>query len=135
MMLFAGDIRSRRKEPLVAAGNSGSEWCEHSSHCCHSNRPTAYYPFEAGGRLNNIYEFSRTAKKTQHFTVTNINWLTLFKEIIAVYSKNHTKQINALSGQNAELVIIKASGKESNHWALKGYYAMQSLENEKQKVH
>jgi hypothetical protein len=26
----------------------------------------------------------RTAKKTQHFTVTKINRLTLFKEIIAV---------------------------------------------------
>jgi hypothetical protein len=28
----------------------------------------------------------RTAKKTPHSTVTKINWLTLFKEIIAVYS-------------------------------------------------
>jgi hypothetical protein len=36
----------------------------------------------------------RTAKKTQHFTITKINWLTLFKEIIAVYSENHTKYIN-----------------------------------------
>jgi hypothetical protein len=26
----------------------------------------------------------RTAKKTPHFTVTKIKWLTLFKEIIAV---------------------------------------------------
>jgi hypothetical protein len=33
----------------------------------------------------------RTAKKTPHFTVTKINRLTLFKEIIAVYSENHTK--------------------------------------------
>jgi uracil DNA glycosylase len=43
----------------------------------------------------------RTAKKSQHFTITKINWLTLFKEIIAVYSENHTKHINALCGQNA----------------------------------
>jgi hypothetical protein len=28
----------------------------------------------------------RTAKKTQLFTITKINWLTLFKEIIAVYN-------------------------------------------------
>jgi hypothetical protein len=27
----------------------------------------------------------RTAKKTPHFTITKINWLKLFKEIIAVY--------------------------------------------------
>jgi hypothetical protein len=36
----------------------------------------------------------RIAKKTQHFTITNINWLTLFKGIIAVYTENHTKHIN-----------------------------------------
>jgi hypothetical protein len=36
----------------------------------------------------------RTAKKTPHFTITKINWLTLFKEIIAVYSENHTKHKN-----------------------------------------
>jgi hypothetical protein len=34
----------------------------------------------------------RTAKKTPHFTITKINWLTLFKEIIAAYTENHTKQ-------------------------------------------
>jgi hypothetical protein len=36
----------------------------------------------------------RTPKGTPNFTVTKINLLTLFKEIIAVYSKNHTKPIN-----------------------------------------
>jgi hypothetical protein len=36
----------------------------------------------------------RAAKKTQHFTITKINCLTLFKEIIAVYTENHTKHIN-----------------------------------------
>jgi hypothetical protein len=39
----------------------------------------------------------RTAKKTQYFTITKINWLTLFKEIIAVYSENHTKFIKIYS--------------------------------------
>jgi hypothetical protein len=34
----------------------------------------------------------RTAKKTQHFTITKINWLKLFKEIITVYTENHTKR-------------------------------------------
>jgi hypothetical protein len=37
---------------------------------------------------------TRTAKKTQLFTISKINWLTLFKEIIAVYSENHIKLIN-----------------------------------------
>jgi hypothetical protein len=36
----------------------------------------------------------RTSKRTPHLTITKINWLTLFKEIIAVYSENHTEPIN-----------------------------------------
>jgi hypothetical protein len=57
----------------------------------------------------------RTSKRTPHFTITNINWLTLFKEIIAVYSENHTKQ-----AQNTELLIIEVGGTYSYHWALRG---------------
>jgi lipoate-protein ligase B len=66
-----------------------------------------------------IFENSvRTAKKTQHFTITKINWLTLFKEIIAVYTENHTKHINKLCGKNAELLNVKAGGKVSYHCVL-----------------
>jgi hypothetical protein len=36
----------------------------------------------------------RTSKRTPHFTITKINWLMLFKEIIAVYSENQAKPIN-----------------------------------------
>jgi hypothetical protein len=53
----------------------------------------------------------RTAKKTQHFTITKINWLTLFKEIIAVYSENHTKHIKF----KMQLLIVKAAGTYSYH--------------------
>jgi hypothetical protein len=49
---------------------------------------------EVEARLNNIKNSVRTTKKTQHFTITKINWLTLFKEIIAVYSEKHTKHTN-----------------------------------------
>jgi hypothetical protein len=35
----------------------------------------------------------RRAKRTQHFTVTKINWLTMLKEIIGDYEKN-TEYIN-----------------------------------------
>jgi hypothetical protein len=51
---------------------------------------------------NSLKNSVRTAKKTPHFTITKINWLTLFKEVIAVYSENHTKPINVLCGQNAD---------------------------------
>jgi hypothetical protein len=61
-------------------------------------------PVKTEVHTNNNYKNSvRTAKKTQHFTITKINWLTLFKEIIAVYSENHTKPINTHCGQNREL--------------------------------
>jgi hypothetical protein len=61
----------------------------------------------------------RTAKKTQLFTITKINWLMLFKEIIAVCSKNHTKPINTLCGQDVELISVKSGGTYRFHWALK----------------
>jgi hypothetical protein len=69
----------------------------------------------------NIYEDSvRTAKKTQHFTITKINWLMLLKEIIAVHAENHTKPRNTQCGQNAELLNVKVDGTYSYHWVLKG---------------
>jgi hypothetical protein len=42
--------------------------------------------------VERIFENSvRNTKKTQLFTITNISWLMLFKEIIAVYSENYMK--------------------------------------------
>jgi hypothetical protein len=38
----------------------------------------------------------RTAKKTQHFTITKINSLMLFREIIAVYSENNKKPVGKI---------------------------------------
>jgi hypothetical protein len=51
----------------------------------------------------------RTSKRTPYFTVTKINWLMLFKEIIAVYSENK-KQI-----QNAAVLIVKVGGTYRYH--------------------
>jgi hypothetical protein len=34
----------------------------------------------------------------------------LFKELIAVYSKNNMKPTNTLNGQNTGLLIVKAGG-------------------------
>jgi hypothetical protein len=45
---------------------------------------------EEMGYLNNIKEFISYLKRTQHFSFTMINWLMLFKEIIPVYTENHT---------------------------------------------
>jgi hypothetical protein len=35
-----------------------------------------------------------TSKRTPHFTIAKINWLTLFKELIAVYTEKHAREIN-----------------------------------------
>jgi hypothetical protein len=56
----------------------------------------------------------RTSKRTPHFTITSINFLTLFKEIIAVYSENHAKPINSA------LLTVKADGSYSYRSGLKG---------------
>jgi hypothetical protein len=61
----------------------------------------------------------RTAKKTQRVSMMVIGWLTLFREITVVYSENHTKHINTLCGQNAEVFIVKAGGTCSYHRAFK----------------
>jgi hypothetical protein len=53
-----------------------------------------------------------TAKKTT---------LLLYKGQLfsAVYSKNHTKLISTLRGQNAELQIVRSGGTYSYLWDLK----------------
>jgi hypothetical protein len=40
----------------------------------------------------------RTSKRTPHFTITQINWLMLFKEIIDVYSENRAEPIDTKYG-------------------------------------
>jgi hypothetical protein len=52
----------------------------------------------------------RTSKRTPHFTITEISWLTLFKEIIAAYSENHAKPINT----KTVLQIVKIA--ETYNW-------------------
>jgi hypothetical protein len=57
----------------------------------HFSNLTAFNPLKPK-LVQIIYKNSeRTAKKTQDFTITKINWLRLFKEIIAVHSENRTK--------------------------------------------
>jgi hypothetical protein len=48
----------------------------------------------------------RTSKRTLHITITKVNWLMLFKEVILVYTENHTEPINT----NTELLFVKAAG-------------------------
>jgi hypothetical protein len=49
----------------------------------------------------------RTSKRTPHFAITKINWLTLFKEIIAVYSENHTKYSDTMLTQPGHIITTR----------------------------
>jgi hypothetical protein len=60
----------------------------------------------------------RTSKRTPHFTITKIDWLALFKEIIAVYFEKHTKHTNKIG--YIQLPTSKADGTYSYHCRLKG---------------
>ena len=44
----------------------------------------------------------------------------LYRKIIAVCSQIHTKHINILCQQTAELLTVKPGGTYSDHWALEG---------------
>jgi hypothetical protein len=48
-------------------------------------------PFKAEAHPKTFKNSVRTSKRTQHFTITKITWLMLFKEIIDIYSENHEK--------------------------------------------
>jgi hypothetical protein len=46
--------------------------------------------------------------------------VSVFNEIIAVYSEKHVNLVNSLCDQNTKLLIVKAGGTYSCHWVLKG---------------
>jgi hypothetical protein len=74
----------------------GYEMSTKSKHSDKGKLPITIHTYSLMTKL--IYTTFRnsalTANKTQNFTITQINWLTLFKEIIAVYSENRAKYIN-----------------------------------------
>jgi hypothetical protein len=51
----------------------------------------------------------RTSKRTPHFTITKINWLTLFKEIISTYTDNEDNNMKH-KHTNDELLTVTESG-------------------------
>jgi hypothetical protein len=61
------------------------------------------------GILLLFHNLVRTAKKTQRFTITKINLLMVFKEIIAVYTENHTKH------KKCRLTDCQAGGTDIYH--------------------
>jgi hypothetical protein len=77
--------------------------------------PSRFNSLKHEARLNKTKKCSYYLKETLHVSMTTINWLILFRKIIAVYSENHTKSMNSLCGQNAELLIVKVGGTYSYH--------------------
>jgi hypothetical protein len=70
-----------------------------------------------------IYNNSvRTSKRTTHFTITKINWLTLFKEIIAVYNDNYRYETHkCILRANPELMHVEVGNTINYHGGLEGY--------------
>lgn len=62
--------------------------------------------FEAEARHVIFKNSVHTSEKTQHLSTAKIKCLTMFREIIGVYSENIKKSIN----KNAELPIFKVGG-------------------------
>jgi hypothetical protein len=60
--------------------------------------------------------------------LTMINLLILFKDIIDVYSENHTKHVNTLFIQNVEFSKLKGGGGYSYHCASVGYNTGKTLD-------
>jgi hypothetical protein len=50
--------------------------------------------FEAEARLIIFKSSARTSKRTLHIIITKPKWLLLFKEIIDVYTENHTRHVS-----------------------------------------
>jgi hypothetical protein len=71
-------------------------------------------PFKLKCVLDNINIQSVPQRKHNHYKDKLIN------KIIFVYSENYMKPINTLCRQNAELLIVEASGTYSYHETLKG---------------
>jgi hypothetical protein len=52
-----------------------------------------------------------TSKRTPHFTITKINWMSLFMEVIAVYSEDYITLINTA------LQSVKIAGTYNYHYS------------------
>jgi hypothetical protein len=50
--------------------------------------------FSVSPCLRNNQELVHRAERTQHFTITEVDWFLAFNEIIAVYCENHKKCLN-----------------------------------------
>jgi hypothetical protein len=56
--------------------------------------------------------------KTQVVSITKVNWLTLFKKIIAVYTEKHKKHIHSVVNM-LNYWLLKTRGTYSYHYVLK----------------
>jgi hypothetical protein len=85
-----------------------------------SNGRPPRFRYSGFQRHATIYKSSVcTSQEIHYISATKPNWLLLFRETVAVYCESHTKHINTLCGQNAELLNVKAGGTYSYHYAWK----------------
>jgi hypothetical protein len=79
-----------------------------------------FSPLKQEVRLNIIYKFCSNLNQNSTLLFTEIIWLMLVREIITVYSENHMKPLNTLSGQSADFLTVKVGyTKTTVCWGLK----------------
>ena len=70
--------------------------------------------------MNQNYLKTQFVPRSKHSPLRSSNQtVMMYKEVIAVRYKIHTKHVNTLAGQNVELWNVKPGGSYSNHWTLK----------------
>ena len=82
-----------------------------------------------------FYSNIQSVPRSKHcVSVTKNSHLMLYREIMAVCSEIHTKHINTVCGQNAEMLnvklavyIVTTGGTYTYHYALKGSRAVTRL--------
>jgi hypothetical protein len=83
--------------------------------------PLAINPLKTEAQLNTHYlKIQFPPQRKHNATLININLLMMFMEIIAVYFENHTKPINILCEQNADLLNVKVGGTYNYQCTLNG---------------
>jgi hypothetical protein len=85
--------------------------------CILCKQKVGLVPFEAGSHVIIFKNLVRTSKE-HNFTITTINWVLLFKEIITDYSENSTEFIIQI--QSLESLSATAPSACGYHWASKG---------------
>ena len=109
-ILTAGNRRTERKPVTVTLGSQIPYGLTR-----YRTQPILW---DVCDQLPELYINIQSVPRSKHsVSIIKTSQLMLYRGIIAVCSQIHTKHINALCGQNVELLDVKCGSTYSNHWA------------------